>query len=310
LHFAGTGSGAAATVFTTKLLANKHGLATRVGRHTELYHVSGKAVYVALDEPDNRHRRRRSPLAIKAKLMALDYVLAHPQDTFLATERERVAYFTDRWQIDRQVLPAKQYRGPRSETIRFFVDKYPIAIARGTDPTADGPTFCYIDPGEASLGGFDTYLQQYERLWLALPAARVVYVGDHHGSAPGAQVIFERFWRRTGAREASLTDRLLAYFHVRAVYERRMPGAISKEMLDRVRDGRAEFAGPRIDALFERWCREGDASIRATSEAEDRSIRARAITLSTWVAEHHYDVFGTVWHSPPARNPAADAPHG
>ena len=41
--------------------------------------------------------------------MALDYVLAHPEVLFLATEEEKVNYFTRKLGIDLACLPTRIY---------------------------------------------------------------------------------------------------------------------------------------------------------------------------------------------------------
>jgi hypothetical protein len=283
-HFARIHDGKATTVFTDKLLTNHHASCQRVAYHTDLFHVGAKRVYAELDEPDNRHRRPRSALAVKTKLMALDYVLAHPADEFLATERERVAYFIERQQLTHQVLPTKTYRGRQTTTRRCFVDKSPIAIARpGVSPLP--PTFGYVDPGEATLAGFETYLEQYQPLLQALPSAHVLYIADRRGRWVDAEAVFRRVWKRAGTYQQSWINQLLRYFRARALYERRVAGQITTEALDHVRDGRAAFSSPRVEDLFARWCHDGDASLRAALDAERQQLAVRPITFGTWCAD-------------------------
>jgi len=140
-----------------------------------VYHLSAKPLYVALNQQDNRHRRRRSPFGIKTKLMALDYVLEHGRGRFLATEQQRVEYFVSR-RIERDRLPHLTFRpakhGPCTD--RYFVEKFPLSVA------ADGAmaTLTYVDPGESAVDGFDTFLCRYLALTRAPPLVRFVYVGN------------------------------------------------------------------------------------------------------------------------------------
>ena len=60
---------------------------------TQIYHVGAKSFFKAIGEEDNRNRRWRQPYPVKVKLMGLDFVLAHPQHHYLATEAEKLDYF-------------------------------------------------------------------------------------------------------------------------------------------------------------------------------------------------------------------------
>ena len=54
-----------------------------------------RRLYRAIGEPDNRHRRPATVARAIERLMVLDAVLAARQLTWLATEREKVAYFVE-----------------------------------------------------------------------------------------------------------------------------------------------------------------------------------------------------------------------
>ena len=64
---------------------------------------------------------------MKNKVMGLDFILAHPGATFLATEQEKVGYFTGILNVDSGQLPAKIYNSA-APTTRYFVEKYPIFL--------------------------------------------------------------------------------------------------------------------------------------------------------------------------------------
>src|SRR3954465_645202 len=124
--FLGQPRGRAAADLIEKLVHRHHVTCEVFFGHAHVYHLSAKPLYTLLGEPDNRHRRHRSPFGIKTKLMTLDYVLAHREARFLATEDARVAYFTERG-IDRARLPQLVYRARRGgpSTARYFVEKFP-----------------------------------------------------------------------------------------------------------------------------------------------------------------------------------------
>ena len=76
--------------------------------NTKLYHLCSRPFYAAIGEEDNRNRRERPPFAIKNRVMGLDFVLGHSENHYLATEREKVRYFTETLGIDLAALPTKQ----------------------------------------------------------------------------------------------------------------------------------------------------------------------------------------------------------
>ncbi len=100
--------------------------------------------------------------------MALDFVLTDPERTYLATEREKVDYFTNHEEtLVRISYRGKLYSSKQSddETIRYFVDKFPLFVSSDDADSSPVVSFCYVDSGARSLAGFDTFLNQYSRLF-------------------------------------------------------------------------------------------------------------------------------------------------
>jgi hypothetical protein len=89
-QFAGIARGKAMREFFTGLVARGYATAyPRAHGTTHLYHIHAKALYEAVGEPNNRHRRPTPlPRAVE-RLMLLDAVIARPDMTWLATERRR-----------------------------------------------------------------------------------------------------------------------------------------------------------------------------------------------------------------------------
>jgi hypothetical protein len=105
-----------------------------------LYHVHYKGLYAAIGEPDNRHRRRITIPRAAERLMLLDVVLERRDLSWLATEKEKVAYFTNDRQLAYADLPSLTFGDPPNVTTRYFTDKLPIA--RG--PRPDEVLFMYL----------------------------------------------------------------------------------------------------------------------------------------------------------------------
>ncbi len=114
-----------------KVVAYQHATAAKCASNTHLFHLRAKALYRALGQENNRHRRGHSPFHVRAKVMGLDYVLQHPGFRFLPTEDDKRAFFCGERNMPKRVLPTKAYAGKGVNTERFFVDKYPIRINPG-----------------------------------------------------------------------------------------------------------------------------------------------------------------------------------
>ena len=93
-----------------KVLENRHAKREATAQRAQVYHLCSHPFYRAIGQGENRHRRDRAPLAVKAKLMGLDFVLAHPNVEYLATEQDKLDYFHCRLGIDLDTLPQKTYR--------------------------------------------------------------------------------------------------------------------------------------------------------------------------------------------------------
>jgi hypothetical protein len=98
---------------------------------TFIYHIAAKSLFEAMGEEDNRNRRWRRPYSVKVKLMGLDFVLAHPEHRYLATETEKLEFFVGALGLKREWLPLRIYRSRngRTQTTRYFVDKFPLFLS-------------------------------------------------------------------------------------------------------------------------------------------------------------------------------------
>src|SRR5882672_5050839 len=202
-----------------RALANAQVKTSTWRQNTQLYHLCTRPFYEALGQGENRHRRARSLLAIKNKIMGLDFVLTHRQYTYLATEQEKVNYFTEALKLETAVLPATLYRSTKSNitTTRYFVEKYPMfGSGEGAPPVV---TFCFVDEGTTTLSGFNTFLQHYGRLFASLPEFHVIYVSDVDRWFRPAARMFECFRQANNGAPDPLIRRLLEYFEMRRLYE-------------------------------------------------------------------------------------------
>ena len=238
--------GKVADRFGKKLVAASHATAAKCASNTSLFHVKAKAIYRAVGQENNRHRRAHNPFHIRSKVMGFDYVLQHPAYRFLPTEDDKVAFFCRERGLPQRVLPTRTYTGKGDNTERFFIDKYPIRI----DPANGKVAFCFVDDGAFGGLGFETWLGQYDALVRALGGGEVVYISPDKLTFETARRQFTRhFSYVTGGSSADLA----AYFELRKDFELAGLRGRSQAVLDNMKRLRRTFQDPQFDVQYAAW---------------------------------------------------------
>jgi len=299
LAFVGAPKGWRDDSFAHKLIARKHCVATAFRHNHMVYRLSSKPFFTALDEHDNRNRREKQPATIKNKLMALDFVLEHQDLSYLATEAEKVEYFTSTAYVPLENLPAKRYQSLRNgqSTLRYFVEKFPIFVST---PGAEQSTvsFCYVDEGVVSTDGFKTFLAYYQPLFSSLAGYRIVYVAAQPYLAEKARRAFEGS-RRNGSTAPldPLTRDLLNYFQDRRKYEARDFSGFDTARIVHYREQKQRFVGFGFDDLYRHWLEEGDVAVlrkNGQRASAAQSLSAPVGQFDTYLLRHNYELFGTL----------------
>jgi hypothetical protein len=282
--------------FFDRLVARK--LATRLAFRRDrghVYHLQHSAIYAAIGQDDNRNRRRTSPALIARKLMLLDFVLAHPDADWYATEQDKVALFADRFGVPVRDLPRRIYpprwTGPcATSTTRYFIHKLPIFLS-GEPPTV---SFAFLVT-DTSGQPFAQFLRDHERLLGHLPAWRIVLVHPQHlPGVPACVAAFRSFAadieRRCGPGEV---EAVRGFFVERQRLDSDLRHVSTSE-LRTFQERYRRFLTPELVDLYRRWQREGDSVL---SESETGALRAvlasGAPLLSTHRLPCRYDRFGT-----------------
>ena len=291
--------GGTVTQLIGKVLVKGHAEVATYRANTHLYHLSARPFYAALGQEDNRNRRRKELVTVKTKLMGFDFVLAHLEHEYLATEREKIDFFQKAIGAAQPDLPAKRYACNGQLIDRFFVEKYPLFL-RPAAQTARPPaaTFCFVDPGQASVLGFETFLNRYARLFARLPEFAVTYVAASDRLFEKARLLFDQFWHDsvkvsygTGARA---NQQMLEYFEARHLYDSKQLGSFDRDKLIRLRDYRETFSGPEIDALYERWKAGATGAAIHIAAPKNGAFARTSGHFSTYLLEHSYDLFGSL----------------
>ena len=274
--------------FLQRVTGEGHARSLEYSNRTEVFHLFARAVYRAIGHEDNRNRRPRPNFSIKAKLMALDFVLANRDRRFLGTESEKDPALLWRPRARRSLLPGKTYSSRRSpgQTRRYFVEKYPIFVAPAEGGDSSPITsFCYVDEGVLSTSGFTSFLNRYRRLFVALRRFRLVYVAAEYRHFRSAQRAFDRFAESLTRPESRLPRGAMGdYFMLRRLFETRQYDKLDKAKLDRLRDLSARFGHPKTEVAFQEWTSEIAANERS------RPVDA---AFEFHLLPHRYDIFST-----------------
>lgn len=285
--------GANAQRFVEKLVARRHAQRERYQVNQFVYHIRGKGIYSRLGQVDNRNRREKTPFTVKRKLMCLDFVLAHLDHRFLATETEKVEYFVVERGIEVESLPSRRYqsRSTTETTERFFIEKFPMYLdASSSSLTAPVVHFAYVDEGVQSLEGFSTFARQHRRLFEALRHFEVVYVAAESRWFARAEAIFRNLFPGLSS-VASLSPEeheLIDYFEARRKFETRDFRGLDTNRIVQYRQEKLKFAGDANDQLYRRWL-DGGTNAMYPRSGETHEVRFRPYLLS-----HEYGIFGGI----------------
>ena len=228
-------------------------------KRARIFHVHHRALYEAIGEPHNRFRKPTPIGQAIERLMLLDAVLASPDVTWLATERDKLAHFTLllRTQLQRDELPHLTFGGGDHVTVRYFPDKLPIGV---TDEGREH-IFTYLVTRAAPVD-FRAFLQRHAELLRALPAWTIrLLVPAHYREASDA---FVSAWQQELARPLRLStvDELRWLFEQQR--RRRDDPTGDEQDAPRYARARRAFATPRYRGLYRRWLREGAKAIDGT----------------------------------------------
>ena len=292
---AGVKYGAGVRGFLDRLVAQK--LATRSDFRRDrghVYHLHASAIYDAIGQADNRNRRHVSAALVARKLMLLDYVLAHPDREWFATEEDKVALCTEHFGVSRLALPQRLYLATRHgipPTTRYFIHKLPIAVSEHPAVVS----FVWLVT-EVSGDAFERFIHDHVPLLSDLPQWRLVAVAPRHiPGLPACGPALDRVVAALGRpRPAADCEALRAYFAIRRHIDADDWCRVSVAEIDAYRHAREHFHGPVFELLFHRWTQQGDAVLPDHgAEGFLTALREGRGRLVTERLPHSYDRFGT-----------------
>ncbi len=262
--FAETESGSVSHAFVRRVLDRKHASYHAYRSGGRVYHLFARKVYQAIERENLRTRKKHELEYVKTRLVALDFVLEHPQHHYLETEAEKVAFFEKEWSVSRETLPVKQYRARRSAEVtpRYFVDRFPMFVDRLCSPPV--VTFTYVDAGAVTLEAFGTHLRAYLALFQALPKLEFIYIAPTARLFQAAESEFQHVLY--GVRDHSKSVSALDYFRIRKAWEAKERVASADVVL--LKEAQARYVGRQVEELYEKWRKGAIADAEVTRNAE------------------------------------------
>lgn len=280
LKFSGKSKGWAVNSFTQKLLARGHAKVTPLLHKTYLFHLCSRQMYDDLERSDLRIRSQCSDEFILARLLTLDFVIAHPTLSYLETSDEKMAFFSEKISLPIQVLPGKVYAGLTAleRKKRYFTDRFPIYL--DSENLSSGaiqrPVFVYCDPYEKNLDAFKTHLKRYEDLLYRLADFRFVYASPYPKKLARAKATFDRLMRLQYRLDLM---ELVRYFRVQWLWDNKKFAELTREDRDRIRAGMKRFCGEPYTSAYRDWCE------KPTGEPELRKLLGPAALLQNYLFE-------------------------
>lgn len=178
LDFARAKSGKRNARLVEKLFSLGHASAQRYTRRSLVYHLYSRQLYSAIGRDYLRNRREHELTHIKTRLLALDFILAHPEEDCFETADAKRRYFIRRFQVNERLFsPSAEHR-----TGITFSDRFPLCVAYPSPDYMPVVTFTYVDSEHRNLDAYMAHLRTYRPLFRQLPGFPFFYIWPHRAS--------------------------------------------------------------------------------------------------------------------------------
>ena len=134
LDFAHAKSGKRNAQLIEKLFSEGHATSQRYRRRSCVYHLHSRALYDAIDKGELRNRRNHEIRHIRARLLAFDYILAHPEDDYFETAEAKRRYFVETLKVPEGIFTqGTDQPDAQCETSRSA----PVLVTRASETRSD-----------------------------------------------------------------------------------------------------------------------------------------------------------------------------
>src|SRR6266849_10051357 len=166
LDFTHAKSGKRNARFVEKLFALGHASAQRYTRRSLVYHLRSRQIYEAIGKAHLRNRREHELDYIKTRLLALDFILANPEDRYFETAEEKLRYLIERFKLSESLFSPSNEHGKGI----MFSEGFPLCVAFPSPDYMPVVTFTYVDAEHRSLDRYIGNLRTHRPLFRLLPS--------------------------------------------------------------------------------------------------------------------------------------------
>jgi hypothetical protein len=245
LDFAHARSGKRNARLVEKLFSLGHASAQRYTRRSLVYHLRSRQLYSAIGKDYLRNRREHELAYIKTRLLALDFILAHPKEDYFETAETKRRYFVERFKVSGNLFTPSE---ENSKCITFS-DKFPLCVAYPPPEYIPVVTFTYVDPDHQSLDAYIAHLRTYRPLFRQLPGFQFLYISTAAGLQKEAAELFSLVVQGKGLSE------LIRYFDLETKWNREQYGLLTEQDVIFLSDARKRYTGESISTLYYLWRR-------------------------------------------------------
>lgn len=245
LEFARAKSGKRNAHLIAKLFSQGHASAQRYRRRSCVYHLHSRALYDVIGKGELRNRRNHEIRHIKARLLALDYILANSENEYFETARAKWRYLMETLKVPDDIFI------PEADGTGWIAlsDRFPTGVSQASAESAPVVIFTYVDSEQVGLSPFTKYLRAHRRLFAVLRYFEFVYVSTASKEQEEAGEIFALLIQGKGLGD------LLRYFDLKTKWDNRQYGLLSEDEVIFLSESRKRYTGECFAALYYLWKR-------------------------------------------------------
>ncbi len=281
LAFAQAKSGKRNARLVEKLFSLGHASAQRYTRRSLLYHLCSRHLYSAIGKDYLRNRREHELTHIRTRLLALDFILAHPKEDYFESSEAKRRYFVERFKVNESLfLPSEGHR-----TGITFSDRFPLCVAYPSPEYMPVVTFTYLDPERRNLDAYIAHLRTYRPLFRQLPGFQFIYISTAVGLQKEAGELFSLLVEGKG-----LSD-LNCYFDLETKWEREQYRLVTEQDAVFFGEARKRYTGESISTLYYLW-RRNQLPKDFQAEAAPAQVPMQKILFRAITVPGHEAIFG------------------
>jgi len=209
-----------------------------------VFKLTAREIYDLVGKQDLRDHRSHSADFIRARLLVLDFVLAHPDLQYLESKAEKLEFFHEQLEVPARLFPGQTDRmeGLDPTLNRYFRERFPVFVSprNGSGPVAALPTFVYCDPAHHGISWFAGYLDRHQVFLRRLPAFNLIYATPVHWKLDCASQVFTAIFRNAKRPDH---EHLTRYFQIRRLWETGQNGSVTRADRDHLRTGDKQYKG-------------------------------------------------------------------